>query len=529
MSSKATQRIAKGARSVSIAVLASRLLGLVREQVLAGLFGAGFQMDAYVVAYRIPNLLRDLLAEGAFASSFVTVFSHTREKEGLEATWKLASRALSCLLVIVLGITLLGELAAPHLVSLLAPGFSANPQKAALATTLTRIMFPFLVMISLSAVFGGMLNTFGVFFLPAISSAFFNLVSVAVGVFFYFVFKARGLPEIMGMAVGVVLGGAAQAFIQVPKLRRLGFRFTFSPLFSDPKVREIFRLMAPMVVGLSAIQLNIFINTYFASLCEEGAVSWLSYAFRVMYVPLGLFGVALSVAILPVTSAQVARGNFEDLKRTYVSCLLMGLSLALPSALGLIILSQPIVRLLFERGQFSPHDTLNTSLALTFFSLSLPAYAVTKITAPVFYALRRPKVPMLSSFLSVGINALTVLLLIQVWGFRAVALGMALGIISQALFQVGVLYFVLQGFSWRRLLGGGGRIFLCTGAMSLLAWYGRGLLAKFSGISFALGLLGLIALCALIYFALARFLAPKEALYLLESLRTRRQTKPAQD
>ncbi len=523
MPPQATERIAKGARAVSIAVLASRLLGLVREQVLAGLFGAGFQMDAYVVAYRIPNLLRDLFAEGAFASSFVTVFSHTREREGEEATWALASRALSCLLVIVLGITLLGEVLAPTLVSLLAPGFSVTPAKAQLATLLTRIMFPFLVTISLSALFGGILNTFGYFFLPAISSAFFNLVSVALGVGLYFVFKKQGTPEILGMAVGVVIGGLAQAFIQFPSLKRLGFRFVFAPRFSDPKVREIFRLMAPMVLGLSAVQLNIFLNTYFASLCGEGAVSWLSYAFRIMYVPLGLFGVALSVAILPVTSAQVAQGDLKALRSTYVSCFLMGLALALPSALGLIILARPIVRLLFEHGQFSPLDTLNTSLALKFFSISLPAYAITKITAPVFYALRRPKVPMLSSFFSVLINGLTVLALIKPLGFKAVALGMALGITAQAFLQVGILYHVLQGFDSKRLMGGGVRIIFCAALMGFTAWKGQTLLNTLSGWLFSFGLLGLIAFCAAFYFASAKLLAPKEALYLLDSLLTKRR------
>ena len=517
--SRDTDRVARGARAVTVAVLLSRLLGLVREQVLAGFFGAGLQMDAYVVAYRLPNLLRDLLAEGAFASAFVTVFSHTKEREGLTRTWQLASRALSCLLLLVSSVIVLGELLSPLLVRVLAPGFVSNPEKLSLAVLLTRIMFPFLALVSLSAVFGGMLNTFGHFFVPAISSAFFNLVSVAVGIGLYFWLKSQGLPEIVGMACGVLAGGMAQALIQVPLLRKEGFRFRFEPAFYDPGVREIFRLMGPMVLGFSAIQLNVFVNTYFASLCGEGAVSWLSYAFRVMYVPLGLFGVALSLALLPIAAAQAARGALKDLRQTYVSSLLMGLSLALPSAVGLIVLAEPIVRLLFERGRFSPFDTQQTALALALFSLSLPAYATTKVTTPVFYALKRPRVPMLSSFLSVGINLLVVLLTLKSLGFRAVALATALAIIAQALFQVGVLYRVLGRFSWKKLLWGTFRILFCALAMGLLASFLKGYLVPGSTLKLLVSLLGSILLCTLVYFVLSAWLGPKEALYLLQSLR----------
>jgi len=302
------------------------------------------------VAYRIPNLLRDLLAEGALASAFVKVFSEWHERRGLAATWELASKALSTIGLLVLSLVILGDIFAPYLVRLLAPGFGAVSGKTELATFLTRIMFPFLMMVSLSAVLGGMLNSLGHFFLPAISSALFNLVSVAVGVGLYFLLPDLGFPEITGMALGVVLGGAFQAALQWPRLRRYGFRFSFCPTLKDPGVREIFRLMAPSVIGLSAVQLNVFVNTYFATLCGEGAVSWLAYAFRLMYVPLGLFGVALQVAILPVASRQAARKDFEALKETYLSSLLMGAALSLPSAVGLIILAGPIVRLIFARS-----------------------------------------------------------------------------------------------------------------------------------------------------------------------------------
>lgn len=519
MAQEDTQKVARGARTVTVAVLISRILGLVREQVLAGFFGAGFQMDAYVVAYRLPNLLRDLLAEGALASAFVKVFSEWHERRGLAATWVLASRALSTIGLLVLALVVLGEIFAPYLVRLLAPGFETISGKTELATFLTRIMFPFLLMVSLSAVFGGMLNSLGSFFLPAISSALFNLVSVAIGISFYFLLPRFGLPEITGMAVGVVLGGAFQAALQWPKLRAHGFRFRFSPTLRDPGVREIFRLMAPSVIGLSAVQLNIFLNTYFATLCGQGAISWLAYAFRLMYVPLGLFGVALQVAILPVASRQAARRDFRSLRETFLSSLLMGAALALPSAVGLIMLAKPIVRLIFEHGRFGPLDTANTAEALALFSLALPAYALTKVSVPVFYALGRPKIPMCGSFLAVAINLLVVWSTLSFLNFRAIALGTSLGLTCQALFLLLILSRRLQGLAWGHLARGLGGIVLCTAGMGALALLFRHLLQGLSGLAFGGALLGAISLCALFYFVLSYFLGPPEALYLLRSFR----------
>ncbi len=519
-----TKKVARGARAVTVAVLISRLLGLVREQVLAGFFGAGFQMDAYVVAYRIPNLLRDLLAEGALASAFVKVFSEWHEKKGPQETWALASRALSTIALLVLGLVVLGELLAPKLVALLAPGFSSIPGKSALATFLTRIMFPFLFLVSLSAVFGGMLNALGTFFLPAISSALFNLVSVSTGVLLYFLLPRWGMAPITGMALGVVLGGAFQAFLQWPKLRSLGFRFRFSPSFRDPGVKAIFALMAPSVIGLSAVQLNVFVNTYFATLCGQGAVSWLAYAFRLMYVPLGLFGVALQVAILPVASRQAARGDLTSLKKTYISSLLMGISLSLPSALGLIILAKPIVRLIFEHGRFSSLDTQCTAVALALFSLALPAYGLTKVTVPVFYALGRPKIPMYGSFLAVAINVSLLWKLVDLLNFRAIALSTSIALTMQALFLVFVLNMILNGLPWKRLLKGLPGLFCASLGLSLLALGLRHVLTALHGLGFGLALLGGIGACALLYFVLVAFLGPEEGLYLWEAFTKRRSS-----
>lgn len=511
---KSFRKIAAGARAVTIAVLLSRLLGLVREQVLAGFFGAGLQMDAYVVAYRIPNLLRDLLAEGALAAAFVTVFTQHKEKWGLEKTWRLAGRALGTILVLVILLVLLGEIFARELVNLLAPGFKANPLKENLAVELTRIMFPFLALVSVSAVFAGMLNALGIFFLPAASSAVFNLVSISVGVLLYFVFVKLGYPPILAMAIGVVTGGLAQAAIQVPALKRRGFSFKLSFAPKDPYVKKIFHLMLPSVIGLSAVQLNIFINTYFASLCEEGSLSWLSYAFRLMYVPLGLFGVALATAILPVASAQAGQGDFSSLRKTYSSGVLMALSLALPSGIGLIILAKPIIQLIFERGRFSEADTLATASALSFFALALPAYALTKVTSPIFYALHRPKIPMFSSFLSVAINLITVVSLVHVLSFRAIALGTSLGITAQAIFQIAFLAKILKKLEFGKITKGVVKLSFAVTIMGGIAYFAREILWDAKGPLLALGTLGTIAFCAGLYFGIIKLIGPREGLYL---------------
>ncbi len=496
------RRVARGARSVTIAVILSRLLGLVREQVLAILFGAGREMDAFVVAYRIPNLLRDLFAEGALGMAFTKVFSAHREKHGPEKAFQVACEALTTFGALILLVVLAGEILAPSIVNLLAPEFRVFPGKFELTVTLTRIMWPFLLFISLAALLAGMLNSLGVFFWPALSSALFNLGSILTGLAFYFLFRLWNQPGVLGMAVGVLLGGALQMAFNLPFLYRRGFRFVPRLRFRSPSVREILRLMGPSILGLSAVQINIFINTYFATSCGEGAVSWLSYAFRLMYVPLGLFGVGLSLALLPEASRQAARGDFSPLRETYASSLLMGLSLSLPSAVGLAVLSEPIVRLIFEHGRFGPQDTLYTAQALTIFCIGLPAYSVTKVTVPVFYALGNTKIPAAGSFLAVGINLAVILLTLPYLGFKAVALGTSLALLGQALFLMAIFGYQIGGLPFGKIFLGFFKLLLEAGVMGVLAYYLREILP----------VLVVIPLCGLFFLLLVRIIGPEEGL-----------------
>lgn len=440
--------IARSAGTVGFAVMCSRVLGLIREQVFAFFFGAGYAYDSFVVAFRIPNLLRDLFGEGALSAAFVAVFSDYDDTRGEEETWRLANNVLAFFAVFLSILTLVGIYFAEDIVLLLVKGeFKQQAGKVALTTMLTMIMFPFLILISLSAVVMGALNTKGKFFVPAMASSFFNLGSIIGGLGFAYLFTRMGKPAIAGMAVGTLIGGGLQLGCQLPLFHKVGFRFKPYLNLKDPGLHRILILMMPAVIGLSATQLNIFVNTNFASSCEEGSVSWLQYAFRLMQLPIGVFGVALSMASLPLIARYAARKEFAALKEAFVSSLAMGFCLSIPSACGLWILSEPIVRVLFGHGSFTGIDVIRTAEAIRFYSLGLFAYAAVKITVPVFYALGDTKYPVVGSFIGVAVNLLLVMSLIDTLSYRATALSLSGAMACNFFFLFVVLYRKLSGFS----------------------------------------------------------------------------------
>ncbi|MEW6217929.1 MAG: murein biosynthesis integral membrane protein MurJ [Thermodesulfobacteriota bacterium] len=496
-----TGRITRSAGVVGIAVLASRLLGLVREQVFASLFGAGYAYDAFVVAFRIPNLLRDLFAEGALSSAFVTVFADSSRNRGEAATWRLANNVLVAVALLLVLITGLGMLAARPLVLALAPDFAAVADKVSLTSRLARIMMPFLISISLAAVVMGILNSRGRFFVPALASSFFNLGSVLVGVGCAALMPALGQPAIAGMAVGTLAGGLLQLGVQLPSLARCGF--PWQPLLdlADPGLRRVFRLMLPAVVGLSATQLNIFINTNFAASCAEGSVSWLNYAFRLVQFPIGLFGVALAVATLPVVAHHAAARDFASLKSSLVSSLTVGLCLTVPATVGLMTLAEPVVRVIFQHGAFTAADTAMTTQALRLYCLGLFAYAAVKTIVPVFYALDDTRFPVLGSFLAVAANITINLVLIERLQHRSVALATSGAMTLNCLFLCLVLTRKLGGLGWGYLGRGLAKIATAAGLMAgwlavAFSWWGpaagQGLLAEILFLILAIASAGLV-------------------------------------
>lgn len=458
-------RIALAAGAVSTAVLLSRILGLVREQVLAGLFGASTAMDAFVVAFRIPNLLRDLFGEGALSAAFVTVFTEYKEKKGMAATWALANNVMTATTLLLSLIILTAFIFSGDIVRILAPDFVLIPGKVELTRKLTEIMLPFLLFISLAALLMGILNTFGHFFLPSSASAVFNLLSITVGGGLALLFGRSGIEPIYGMAIGTLAGGMGQMAIQLPLVLKKGFRPRPMLRLQDPGLKKVGRLVLPAVIGLSATQLNVFINTNFASQCAEGSISWLNYAFRLMQLPIGLFGVAVSMASMPVMARDAARGESKELAETLVSSLVLASAFTVPASVGLWFLGAPIVRLIFEHGRFTPYDTAMTAEAIRFYSIGLMGYAGIKVVVPAFYAIKETRWPVAGSFLAVAANVAIILLTLSSLQHRAIALSTGLSVSLSFLLLTAVLYRRLGGLPLRRLFSGLARIAIAAAAM----------------------------------------------------------------
>jgi len=395
----------RAAGIVAAAVMLSRILGLARELIFAALFGAGRGMDAFLTAFRAPNLLRDLFAEGALSTAFVTVFSQRIATGGGEAAWSLASKMATLTTVFMSLVSLLGVLLAPFLIHILAPGFPAD--KAGLTIQLTRIMYPFILLVSLAALVMGMLNAVNRFTAPALASSFFNIGSIAGGVLFgWWLDPHFGERSLVGLSLGTLLGGMLQLGVQLPDLRRAGFRLVMDFHWRDRGVRQVLVLMVPAVIAASAVQVNVMINSIFASYLGDGPVSWLSYAFRLMQLPLGVFGVAVATVTLPVVSRASALGDMQGFRSTLSKAMRLAVFLTLPSAVGLVVLARPIIALIYQRGKFGDADSLHTAEALQFYAIGLVGYSCIKVLSPAFYAINHKWIPMTISFLAIGLNLL---------------------------------------------------------------------------------------------------------------------------
>src|SRR5271170_2246501 len=418
-----TERLnTKAAGIIGLAVMCSRVLGLIREQICAGLFGGGGAMDAFTAAFRIPNLLRDLFAEGALSTAFVTTFSKTIARGGDEAAWRLANKVATMAVVVLSVICVLGVLFSPQLVAILAPGF--NPAKAALTATLTRIMFPFILLVSLAALVMGMLNAKNVFGLPAMASSFFNIGSIVGGVLLGYWFDPHFGPlALTGLAIGTLIGGAMQFGVQVPRLGRLGYRLRPDCQWRDPGVAAVLMLMGPSVIAASTTQLNVLINSIFASGLGDGPIFWLAIAFRLMQLPLGLFGVALGTVTLPLLSRLVVANNMPAFRTELSRGMRLAFLLTVPCTVGLMVLAEPIISVLYQHGRFDAYQTAQAAGALRFYAIGLAGYAALKVLVNAFYALDRRKTPMIVSFFAVALNLLLNWIFTRRlgWGHRGLA------------------------------------------------------------------------------------------------------------
>jgi putative peptidoglycan lipid II flippase len=490
-----SRSVTRSAGTVSAAVMVSRVLGLVRETVFARFFGAGFLYDAFVVAFKIPNILRDLFAEGALSAAFVKVFTDYQIKKNEGEAWRLASLIFNLLAVVMSGVTILGILLAPYYVPWLARGFP--PEKADLAVTLTQIMFPFILLVALAALAMGVLNTKGKFGVPASASTAFNICSIVFGLGFAYWLSGGGwetsfdkntVPSeaaqwaIIGMAIGTLIGGAAQLLIQIPSLLKVGFRFSPVLSFTDPGVKRIMRLMGPAIIGTSAVQVKVLVDILVVS-GIDGGQSWLSFAFRLMQFPIGVFGVAIGTAAIPTLSRLASQDSIVKFRDTLGDALKLVFLLTIPAACGLIVLGEPIIGLIYEGGRFTAFDTNMTAWALSAYSIGLAGYAAIKVLSPSFYALDDAKTPMWVSIGSIAVHIPTsfgmMLLLSNVGvtperpnGFGHV--GVALATSTVALVNFFALTFLMRRrirrLNGRDIISSLAKIAVASAAMSLVAY-----------------------------------------------------------
>jgi len=477
--------LVRSAGIISIAVMVSRILGVVRESVLAYLFPAKTALDAFYAAFRIPNLLRDLFAESVLSNAFVPTFVDVETKSGEKAAWRLANLVFNSVTLILAVITILGIIFSPQMVDTVFMGKGFNTTLAAesgfgfatkreLTIYLTRIMFPFLIIVSLAAISMGLLNSKRRFAIPALAPAFFNVGSVIVGVAGYYIAPKFGQHPTVGMALGVLAGGALQFLVQVPSMYRIGFRYKPILKFNDPYLKQIMRLIAPAMIGTAAIEVNVLVNSFFASQ-GEGWVTWITQAFRIVFFPIGALGVAISTAALPVLSSATSQDSMDKYKSTLSHALKLMFILAIPASAGLIALNIPIVSLIFERGRFSEHDTVKVGGALMCYAFGLCGYSGVKIATNGFYALKDVRTPALVSVFTMTLNIISNYLFIFQFGFdhRSLAISTSFTITINFILVLGFLSRRVKGFKWGSILS----VFLrsviasvCMGAIAMLTY-----------------------------------------------------------
>ena len=445
--------VARAAGLIGAATFSSRILGFIRDMILARLFGATTSADAFFVAYRVPNLLRELFAEGSMSAAFIPVFTEYHTRRTKREAWELASAMFTTLLTIVTLIMLLGIVTAPALVWLLAPGFHDDPSKLALTTLLTQMMFPYLVFISLAALAMGILNSLHAFAAPALSPVFFNIFIIACAVF-----VSPSLAEpIYGVAIGVVAGGAAQFAMQLPGLKTRGMLMGFRFQPGHVGVKRVGQLLLPSLLGLSVTQVNITISTVLASFFAGGP-TYLFYGMRLIQFPLGIFGVALATAILPTLSAQASRGALDELRGTLAFGLRMILFIMLPAMIGLILLRTPIVHLFFEHGTFTAADTRGTALAVLCYAVGLWAFAGVRIIVAAFYSMQDTRTPAFTAVGAVLANLVLSLLFMDSLRHAGLALATAVAGMLNLTILVAVLNRRLGGVDWTSIGLSAGRV-----------------------------------------------------------------------
>ncbi|MES2593782.1 MAG: murein biosynthesis integral membrane protein MurJ [Verrucomicrobiota bacterium] len=514
---------AKSTSIVSIAILCSRVLGLVRDQLLNGLFGTHFT-GIFTAAFRTPNMLRDLFAEGALSTAFVTTFTKKIKTEGDEAAWQLGRKMLALSMCFMSMVAMAGVAVAPWLVRWLNPGWD-NEASIQLCTQLVRIMYPFITLVSVTALVMGMLNSKRVFFIPAVASAFFNLGCIVGGMGMAWVmdpgFREGHITEkgLTGFAIGTLIGGLMQLGIQIPALKKVGFKFGLDFDWKDKGVSDVLHLMWPSLLAAGGTQIGVFLNSIFASLTpgKESAGAWLANAQRLQQLPLGLFGVAVATVTLPMLSRLALEGITPAFRGALAKGLRLVLFLTLPCAVGLSLLAHEIVSILFEHGKFTAVDVAATAAPLQAYSFGLVFYSAIKVLQPAFYTIGKRFIPMLVSLgviaLTASMNTITVFILH--WDHTALAWATAIGLAV----NFATLYLCMRkfasGLETTSLVQSLIRLLIGIAAMGGVCWAAKlTLLAGWAKMSFLLqaaSLSGTVGVAAIVYFFVTQKLRVEEA------------------
>jgi len=462
-----THKIAKAATTIGMGTFLSRILGFLRDMVIAHFFGAGMVADAFFVAFRIPNLWRRLVGEGSLTISLIPVYTEYLTQRSEEETREVTHIAFTIAGIVLLILTILGILFSPILIRIIAPGFSRIPEKFQLTVTLNQIIFPYLFFMGLFALCMGILNSLRHFFAPAIAPIFLN-ISIIVSVFlFYHTFQ----KPVMTLAVGVLAGGVIQFIFQIPFLmrRRINFRFNFN--FRHPAIKRIGLLMIPGLIGTAVYQLNVFIDTIFASFLPSGSVSYLYFADRLMEFPLGIFAVAIGMASLPSLSGLASQGKVEELKETLSFTFRLVSFVSIPAMVGLIALKTPIINLCFQRGLFDYSATVMTAKALLFYSVGLWAIAGVRTIVPAFYSLQDTWTPLKIALICLGANVIFNSILIYPLKHAGLALATSLSSALNLILLFQKLSPKFGRLDMRKNIQSLFRILLCSLPMGFVAYF----------------------------------------------------------
>ena len=503
------KRIAQAAGLMSIATLISRILGYVKDMILARFFGATGIADTFFVAFRIPNLLRELFAEGAMSSAFIPVLTEYQTKHGREEAKRLVRIAFTFILIGVGFICIVGIIFAPGIVRVIAPGFVSMPQKFSLTVSLTRIMFPFLLFISLAALIMGALNTRRIFFVPALAPATLNITIIIL----VLIFAARMEQPIFAVAAGVALGGLIQFAFQLPSFFKSGYLLSPDYGFKHDGLKKMATLMIPATMGMAVAQINIFVSTILASYLPEGSITYLYYSMRLIQFPVGIFGVAMGMAVLPSLSEHAVRGDYGKLREDFSYALRVLFFITVPAMAGLIALREPIVHILFQRGQFDYPATVGTAHALLFYSLGIWSIVGVRVVTATFYSMQDTKTPVRIAAVAVAANILFSIILMQPLKHSGLALANSLASGLNFLLLFMFLRKRLVTIDGKRILSSFVKIVIASAIMGISAWLLlHGTLWQTYGHTFqkVLYLSGTVVLCIGVYLGVIFLLKSEE-------------------